>query len=483
MQFRAGVQISRKAFFQSFFILLALMIIAGILTLVLPSGRYIRVEQNGRQLIDPTLFQFVKKPDYPFWRWFTASFEVLAGDDAIIIDTIIIFILMVGASFAVLDKSGILGAAIMQLIKTFGGRKYLLLLIMSLFFMLRGAFFGLFEEIVPLVPMMIALAYYLGWDALVGMGMSILATNLGFSAAMTNPFTIGVAQRLADLPLFSGILFRIPIFITIYVLLAVFLFRYAHSIDRHPEASLVFDEHKMERERYKTLSLDSILREDIKLGKATLFFLVFLALIVLALLLGPLIPGLSDISLPLVGLLFLMGGLGAGLISGAGQRTVWRAAWEGISGIAPGIPLIMMAASIKHIVTSGSVMDTILNSASQWLSDANEVSGVLIIYALALLIEFFIGSAGAKAVLMMPVLLPLTDLIGITRQITVTAYCFGDGFSNLAYPTNPVLLIALGLANVSYSRWMRWTLKLWLAILPVTLFFLWLGVKIHLGPF
>ncbi len=483
MQSKAGVQISRKAFSQSFFILLALMIIAGILTLVLPSGRYMRVEQNGRQLIDPVSFQFVQKPNYPFWRWFTAPFEVLAGDDAIIIDTIIVFILMVGASFAVLDKSGILGAAIVRLVKTFGGRKYLLLFIMSFFFMLLGALFGLFEEIVPLVPMMIALAYYLGWDALVGMGMSILATNLGFSAAITNPFTIGVAQRLAGLPLFSGILFRIPIFIAIYFLLAIFLYRYARSIDRNPEVSLVFDKHKAGHERYKTLSLDQISKENIKIGKAIFFFTGFLVLIILTLMLGPLFPVLSDVSLPLVGLLFLIGGLGAGLISGAGQITVWRAVWEGISGIAPGIPLIMMAASIKHIVTSGEVMDTILHSASQWLSDASTFSGVLTIYALALLIEFFIGSAGAKAVLMMPILLPLTDLIGITRQITVTAYCFGDGFSNLAYPTNPVLLIVLGLANVSYSRWMSWTLKLWLAILPITLFFLWLGTRIHLGPF
>lgn len=349
--------------------------------------------------------------------------------------------------------------------------------------MLLGALFGLFEEIIPLIPMMIALAYYLGWDALVGMGMSILATNLGFSAAMTNPFTIGVAQRLAGLPLFSGILFRIPIFVAIYIALVVFLYRYAHSIDCHPEASLVFDEHKTEREQYKTISLDQISKGNIKLGKATFFFSIFLILIILTLMLSPLIPVLSDISLPLVGLLFLIGSLGAGLISGVGQTIIWRAVREGISGIAPGIPLIMMAASIKHIVTNGGVMDTILNSVSQWLSDANMVSGVMIIYALALLIEFFIGSAGAKAVLMMPILLPIVDLIGITRQITVTAYCFGDGFSNLAYPTNPVLLIALGLANVSYSRWMRWTLKLWLAIIPLTLFFLWLGVTIHLGPF
>ena len=144
-------------------------------------------------------------PDYPIWRWFTAPIEVLWGPDNLVVITIIVFILLVSGAFAVLDKSGILQNALAGIVKRFGKRKYLLLLVISFFFMLLGAFLGLFEEIVPLVPLMIALSYSLGWDALVGLGMSILATNMGFSAAITNPFTIGVAQKLAGLPLFSGV--------------------------------------------------------------------------------------------------------------------------------------------------------------------------------------------------------------------------------------------------------------------------------------
>jgi uncharacterized ion transporter superfamily protein YfcC len=175
--------------------------------------------------------------------------------------------------------------------------------------------------------------------------------------------------------------------------------------------------------------------------------------------------------------------LAAGIVSGAGGLIIRKALLEGVSGIAPGIPLLLMAASIKHIVTTGQVMDTILNSAAGGLQAASPFTAVMIIYLLALMIEFFIGSAGAKAVLMMPILLPLADLVGVTRQLTVTAYCFGDGFSNLAYPTNPILLITLGLASVSYAKWMRFTWKLWLLVLPITVFFLWLGNLIHLGPF
>lgn len=121
--------------------------------------------------------------------------------------------LAVGASFAVLDRSGILRLAIARIVQRFGARKYLLLLAISFVFMLIGALFGIFEEVVPLVPIMLALSYFLGWDSLVGLGMSILATNMGFSAAITNPFTIGVAQKIAGLPLFSGAWLRVLVFI------------------------------------------------------------------------------------------------------------------------------------------------------------------------------------------------------------------------------------------------------------------------------
>jgi uncharacterized ion transporter superfamily protein YfcC len=180
---KAGAQISARAFIQSLLILFALMIVAGVLTLIIPAGHYARTIQSGREIIDPTSFQIIARPDYPIWRWFLAPLEVLGGPDGLTIITIIIFILMVGASFAVLDQGGIVKAVIGRIVKRFGRHKYRLLLVITLFFMILGAFFGIFEEVLPLMPVMIALAYWLGWDSLVGLGMSILATNMGFSAA------------------------------------------------------------------------------------------------------------------------------------------------------------------------------------------------------------------------------------------------------------------------------------------------------------
>lgn len=483
MEQKAGAQISTRAFVQSLVILLVLMLAAGVLTLIVPAGSYARTVQAGREIIDPQSFQQIARPDYPIWRWLTAPVEVLWGPDAVTIITIIVFLLMVGSAFAVLDKSGILKATIGRIVHAFGGHKYALLLAIALFFMLLGAFFGIFEEVVPLVPLMIALAYLLGWDSLVGLGMSILATNLGFSAAITNPFTIGVAQKIAGLPLFSGAWLRVPIFLAIYAVLAVFLVSYARRVDRQPQSSPVYEQDRIEREKYQALDLHALAQAQPRLGKAVSWFAVFIVLILAVLIAGPFIPAIASFSLPLVGVLFLIGGIGAGVMSGASGRTVWKAVLDGLSGIAPSIPLILMATSVKHIVAQGGIMDTLLHSASLAFAQTSPFTAVLMVYVLALLIEFFVASGSAKAFLLMPILLPLSDLVGLTRQVTVTAYCFGDGFSNLAYPTNPVLLICLGLTVVSYPQWLKWTARLWLGVLAVTVVFLGIGVAIHFGPF
>jgi uncharacterized ion transporter superfamily protein YfcC len=483
MSERSGAQISRKAFLQSLVILFVLMLIAGSLTRILPAGSYERVVQDGRELIDPDSFHYVDRPDYPVWRWFTAPLEVLGSEHGLSIIVIILFILIVGGAFAVLDHSGILRGSLAGIVRRFGDRKYILLLVISFFFMALGAFFGIFEEVVPMVPLMLALSYYLGWDTLVGLGMSVLATNIGFSAAITNPFTIGVAQQIAGLPLFSGAWFRIPIFIVFYLVFAIFLVRYARTVERNPDNSPVFEEDQIERSKYDITVLKTQPDLSTQQRRAVIWFLAFVGLILLVLMAGPFIPGISNYALPVVALLFLIAGLGAGFLAGESGRDVFSALWQGVSGIAPGIILILMAVSVNFIVVQGGAMDTILHGASGLFESTTPTVAAIMIFFLALVVEIFISSGSAKAFLLMPILLPLADLVGVTRQVTVTAYCFGDGFSNLAYPTNPVLLIVLGLTVVSYSKWIRWTLRLWFWIMLAAIAFLWLGVLVNYGPF
>lgn len=482
MEQKAGAQIGKRAFIQSLVILFVLMMVAGILTLVVPAGQYARIEVDGRETIDPASFQFTERPDYPIWRWFVAPLEVLGSDSGLTVIVIIVVLFFAGGAFAVMDKTGTLRAFIGRIVRRFSGQKYTLLWMVSLAFMFLGATLGTFEEVVLLVPVMIALSYSLGWDALVGLGMSILATNMGFSAAISNPYTLGVAQQLAGLPLFSGAWLRILIFIVIYLIFMAFLSAYARKIDKDPKTSLVHNEDNAEREKYQSLDA-SFIQEDPKQNRAMNFFGIFLIFIFLTMLAVPFIPAISDYSLPLVGILFLVGGLGAGFLSGAGGKTVWQGLVEGWGGLAPSVPLILMAASIRYIIDSGGVTDTILHAAAEPFQQLGSFPAALVVYALALGIEFFIASGSAKAFLMMPIVLPLADLVGVTRQTAVLAYIFGDGFSNLAYPTNPVLLISLGLTVVSYPKWLRWTAKLWLWVILATIAFLGIAVAINFGPF
>lgn len=477
---KAGAQISTKAFLQAVLIIFALMMVAGILTRVVPAGQYARVEMDGREVIDPASFTLTERPDYPVWRWFTAPFEVLAAPGNLTVIAIILFILLVGVAFAVMDKSGILKSVISRIIRTFGERKYTLLLVITFFFMALGAFFGIFEEVIPLVPIIIALAFSLGWDSLTGLGMSILATNLGFSLAVFNPFTIGVSQKLAGLPLFSGALPRIILFVAGYIILAVFLRAYAKKIDKRPEASPVFEEDQKERQRLGAFEVEQT--DDPRMRRAIVFLAIFFALILAVLVASPFVAFLSEYALPLTGLLFVIGGIGAGLIAGVG-RAVWKAAWDGFLGIAPAVPLLMMAASVRYIVQMGGILDTILHSASSLTANLSPFAAALAIYGLTLVMELFITSGSAKALLLIPILMPLSDLVGVNRQIAVSAYCFGDGFSNLVYPTNAALLITLSLTVVPYHKWVKWLLKLWLWIFLATVAFLAVAVAINYGPF
>lgn len=480
---KSGAQISAKAFIQAVLIIFALMMLSGILTRVIPAGSYERVLLDGREVIDPASFQFIERPNFPVWRWFTAPVEVLFTPDGLTkVIPIILFILLVGTAFGVMDKSGILQAVISRIVKQFGGRKYILLLVVTFFFMALGTFFGIFEEVIPLVPLMIGLSYYLGWDSLTGLGMSVLATNVGFSTAVFNPFTIGIAHQLSGLPLYSGAGPRVVLFVVVYIILAVFITRHARKIDRRPTDSPVFVEDQAGKAHYASFALDDSIVHNPRMRRAAIFLGVFFALILTVLVALPLIPFLRDIALPLTGLLFVIGGSGAGLISGAG-RGAWRAAWDGFLGIAPAIPLLMMAASVKHIIASGGILDTILHWANNAFTGANPFAAALMIYGLTLVLELFITSGSAKAFLLIPILMPLADLVGVNRQIAVSAYTFGDGFSNMAYPTNAALLITLSLTVIPYPKWLRWVLGLWVWIIPITVIFLAIAVAINYGPF
>lgn len=483
MNEKSGITISKKSFFSSVTILGILIVLAGILTRVIPAGVYERIMVEGRESVVPGSFTFISDADYPIYRWLTAPAEVLFGPDAVTIIVIILFILFIGSSFRVLDRSGILRYIMESIVKRFEKRKYLLMGILILFFMLFGSLFGIFEELIVLVPMAVTLSYSFGWDSLVGLGISAMASGFGFAAAIFNPFTLGVAQTLANLPVYSGTGYRVLIFVTIYLILYGFLYFYARKIEKRPSASPVYQEDRAVKSRFTFEEKDSLLGNE-KLKRAVKIYIAFMGLMVVTILLGFFIPTLSLITLPLVAVIFLVAGILGGIMSEyAILKDLLKDLVKGLLSMLPAVVLILMAMSIKHIMVEGRVMDSILYYASGYMEGLSPNLAVLGLYLLILVLDFFIGSGSAKAFLVMPIVLPLTDLVGVTRQTTILAFCFGDGFSNLLFPTNPTLMIALGLTVVSYPKWIRWSIKIQLVVFLVTLGFLFLANNFGYGPF
>lgn len=480
MENNSGIQISKKSFFSSVAILFVLMMAAGILTYVIPAGSFEKILVDGKEAIVPGTFAFSGEGGYPVWRWFTAPVEVLWSSDAVTVISIILFIFIIGGTFCVLDKSGMLKYIMNGLVKRFENSKYKLMAVLVLFFMLFGSVFGIFEELVALVPIVILLSYALGWDSLTGLGMSALAAGFGFAAATLNPFTLGIAQQLAGVPAFSGLPFRIAVFAICYGMLYGFLYRYAHKIEKDPAKSSVYEEDKSQREKYASGAAIETLANEQYLGRTVKIFGTALALVIAYVICGFFVPALSSVSLPVMAVLFLAGGLLAAKASHYGGR-IGKDFVSGVGGIAPSALLILMAMSVKLIISNGGIMDTILYYTSEKVSLMGPYAAILMIFGLVLMLNFFVGSGSAKAFLLMPIIAPLAELVGLTGQMACQAFCFGDGFTNLLYPTNPLLMITLGVTVVSYPKWFRWTIGLQLAMLAVNAAILMFAVFIDYG--
>ncbi|NLA12273.1 MAG: YfcC family protein [Firmicutes bacterium] len=482
----AEIRIGKRAFITTAVIILCLIILSGVLTQLIPSGSYERMVVDGKEVVDPHSFHLVEKEPLPVYRWLTAPVEVLyASANSAVVIVISLLILFIGGGFAVLNRVGVFGELIAKIVGRFGKNRYLLICLVSLLFMFFGSTLGMFEEVVALAPLAVILAYTMGWDALVGLGMSLLSICFGFAVAISNPYSIGLSQRMAGLPVFSGASFRLLIFAFLYGLLCLFLVRYAKKIEGDPRLSLIYAEDRAEQEFFQAPRSDPqpIAGEGAGINRAVTWFLCCFGAILAVIAAANLFPQLSDFSLPAIALLYLIAGVGAGFRGGLSGREVAGTFLRGVGGVAPGIVLILMAMSVSFIIERGGVMDTVVHYAAGLITGVSSYLAAYLIYGLVLVVNFFIGSASAKAALLIPILTPLADLSGLTRQTMVLAFCFGDGFSNVFYPTNPVLLLCLGLTTVSYTKWFRWIGLLQLTVLAITALALTAAVWLGYGPF
>ena len=485
----SSLQIGKRAFFSAVTILFILIIISGIMTRTIPSGSYERKIEAGREIVIPGSYRTEEKRILPIYRWFTAPFEVLWGRDSLTVDTIIVLLILISGAFNILEQGGILKAVLDSIVYRFRNKKYTLMAIVIFFFMFLASVMGIYEGMVPMIVIIVPLAFAFGWDSLTGLGMSLLAMAFGFAASITNPFTIGVAQKIAGLPLFSGVWLRVIFFLVVYATVFAFVRAHAKKVEANPMASIVYKEDiTAKREILKSTSpgsdanfkgLDSIPG----MKQAVLWVVIWIALAILLVIVSSQIESISFLSFPLMGLLFFIAGVGGGILGKMGIKRVVNVFLRGIVNILPAIFLIMLAMSVKHIIYLGGIMDTILFKASEVIKGTPPFFAALLIYLVTMFMNFFIASASAKAFLMMPILAPLSDLVGITRQTTILAFDFGDGFSNMLYPSNALLLVALGFTVVSYPKWIRWTIAIQAFMLIITVLFLLIAVAIHFGPF
>ncbi len=454
--------ISAKSFIGAIVIIFVLMCLTYAVTFVIPGGEYARItDTNGIESIVTDSFQYVEG-GLPFWKWLLSPFLVLGADGGGAIIAVIVFLVVIGGIFTALDKCGLMEYMLKKIVHKFGNKRYTLLALVILFFMSMGAFIGSLEECVPLVPIVVGLAVALGFDELTGLGISILSAGCGFASGVCNPFTVGVAQELAGLPMFSGMWYRLVGFVIIYAIVLFFVQRHAKKVEKPIEQ----------------LNILGDFQADKKMDKALILFAGILGFGILIVLSSVFLTFLQDYTMIIVALMFLVAGLVSVVVAGMKGKELFKNFVNGMVTILPAVFMILMASSIKYTLIEGKILDTLLHSAVGVAEHLPKAVVILFIYLIVLVLNFFISSGSAKAFLLMPLIVPLAQIFDISSQLSVMAFAFGDGFSNVMYPTNPVLLISLGLAGVSYVKWFRWTFKIQLSILISTSLLLLIGLAI-----
>lgn len=459
---KGGLNINVKSFITAIIVIFVLMVGTYILTMIIPGGEYAyALDPNGNTIIDVNGYSSIEG-GIPFWKWALSPFLVLGAEGNGTLIAVIAFLLIIGGIFNSLDKSGLMKYMLDRMVKRFGGVRYGLLAVVTFFFMGMGSMIGSFEEVVPLVPIVVALSVNLGWNALTGVGMSILAAGCGFAAGVCNPFTVGVAQELAGLPMFSGVWLRIISFILIYALLMAFLVFYAKKHEKPIP-------HATDAEAFTA---------DKRMDKGLICFVSILGAGILTVLCSGFIPALQSLTMIIVAVTFLIAGIVSTLVSGMKGKVLAKTSWQGVTSIFPAVIMILMASSIKYTLEEANVLDTILHGAVGLAENMPKWSVILFIYLIVLVMNFFIPSGSAKAFMLIPLIVPMAQIFGLSAQLCVVAFAFGDGFSNVFYPTNPVLLISLGLADTSYGKWVKFSWKFQLMNIFLTSAILLFGLAV-----
>ena len=450
----------------TFTIVFALIVFAAVLTWVVPAGEFVRetIDVNGssREVVVNNSFHYTERAPQT-WQIFSALFNGFV-DKA----DIIIFILMVGGAFWILNNSHAIDVGVMaflrwvkrlsryKIIKKLGVENIIITLVMLLF-SLFGAVFGMSEETIAFVVVFIPLAIQMGYDSIVGVCMCYVAAHVGFAGAMLNPFTIGIAQGIADLPLFSGLEYRLFCWVVLTIVGIAFVLWYARRVKARPESSPVYKLDDYWRSRMESSEESRLTVRQILI--LVLFFVTIVALVVGVLKFGWYIEEISALCLAM--------GILAGIIDRQGADDIAKLFLAGGKDILSAALVVGLASGIIFILKDGCVIDTILYGLTRSLAQVGDVVSLGAMYVFQTLLNVVMPSGSAKAALTMPIMAQFADLIDVSRQTTVLAFQFGDGFTNMLTPTSGVLIGVLGMARIPYGTWLKWVWKFILALIVI----------------
>ncbi len=448
-----------------FVIVFTLIILAAAATWIVPGGAYERVsEQVGGVTREvPVVGSFRYEASNPqLLEVFTAPMHGFLR-----LAEIVAFIFLVGGAFYILNETGAIAAGTNQLVRKLKGREILIIPIVMTFFSLFGAVFGMCEEAMPFVLIFVPLALSLGYDSLVGISLSFLAAGVGFAGAFLNPFTLQIAQGLAGVPLVSGWEYRIVVWVIVTASTTAWIMIYAARIRKEPTRSPMYEFDRKRREE--------ILRQQSELGTFTVRHMLSLIVLlagVIGMILGVSLFGwyISELSA-----LFLAMGILSGIVAGQSPNTLAKNFILGVKDMASAALVVAFAGGILIVLENGHIMDTILHGLATMTSNLPRILSADAMYVMQMALNFFIPSGSTKAALTMPLMGPLADLSGITRQTAVLAYQLGDGFTNMIIPTSGVTIGTLAMAKIPFERWFRWHL-------PMQVFFFILSLLLLIWP-
>lgn len=441
----------KKLKFQSphpYVLIMILIIVCALLTYIVPAGAYDRYydENLQRELVRSESFHYIEQNPVTF-------FEMVQAIPGGMTEAgwIIFLVFIIGGSFGILNATGAINAGLWAAIEKLRGKDKILIFGIMALFSFGGATFGMAESTLIFIPIGVLLSRALGYDAIVGMAMVVMGASCGYTAGWMNIFNVGIAQGIAEVPLFSGMGYRLIVHAVLVIIAFAYIMRYAVKIKKNPELSPIYglELNPQNAEESKVKQEEFTLRRKLVLIVALIGFIVLVYGITHGWSTGTQISSL-----------FLVMGIVGGYVGGLKTNAIAEAFVDGAKELVFGALLIGVCRAMILILTNGQIIDTILHAMATPLGNLPTVVGAGLMVLVQSGINFFITSGSGMAAATMPIMAPLADLIGVSRQTAVLAYQCGDGLSNYLWPTNGLLLASLSMAKIPIDKWIKWIWKL-----------------------